>query len=312
MKKKINSLTIIILLALIIIYVFTNSKNITTAIFESYELFLKNIFPSLFPMFIISYILVEIKIPEVLGNIFKKPFYKLFKTKKEASFVFFMSMLTGFPSSAKYIESLMNKNLIDEKDANKILQFTFFSNPLFIINTVGIMFLNNIKLGYIILISHITGNIITGLIFRNYNKKEELREENIRQSIRELIIKINTTKFFNVLLNAIKDALSTMILIFGILVTFQIIITMMPKSTIIKGLIEMTIGLKYTSLITNTNLKIILSTFFLSFGGLCIHTQIMNILNKKRVKYLPFLSARIIHGITSSIIAIVITLIWDA
>lgn len=312
MKKKINSLTIIILLALIIIYVFTNSKNITTAIFESYELFLKNIFPSLFPMFIISYILVEIKIPEVLGNIFKKPFYKLFKTKKEASFVFFMSMLTGFPSSAKYIESLMNKNLIDEKDANKILQFTFFSNPLFIINTVGIMFLNNIKLGYIILISHITGNIITGLIFRNYNKKEELREENIRQSIRELIIKINTTKFFNVLLNAIKDALSTMILIFGILVTFQIIITMMPKSTIIKGLIEMTIGLKYTSLITNTNLKLILSTFFLSFGGLCIHTQIMNILNKKRVKYLPFLLARIIHGITSSILAIAITLIWGA
>lgn len=310
MKKKINSLTIIILLALIIIYVFTNSKNITTAIFESYELFLKNIFPSLFPMFIISYILVEIKIPEVLGNIFKKPFYKLFKTKKEASFVFFMSMLTGFPSSAKYIESLMNKNLIDEKDANKILQFTFFSNPLFIINTVGIMFLNNIKLGYIILISHITGNIITGLIFRNYNKKEELKEENIRQSIRELIIKINTTKFFNVLLNAIKDALSTMILIFGILVTFQIIITMMPKSTIIKGLIEMTIGLKYTSLITNTNLKLILSTFFLSFGGLCIHTQIMNILNKKRVKYLPFLLARIIHGITSSILAIAITLIW--
>ena len=310
MKKKINSLTIIILLALIIIYVFTNSKNITTAIFESYELFLKNIFPSLFPMFIISYILVEIKIPEVLGNIFKKPFYKLFKTKKEASFVFFMSMLTGFPSSAKYIESLMNKNLLDEKDANKILQFTFFSNPLFIINTVGIMFLNNIKLGYIILISHITGNIITGLIFRNYNKKEELKEENIRQSIRELIIKINTTKFFNVLLNAIKDALSTMILIFGILVTFQIIITMMPKSTIIKGLIEMTIGLKYTSLITNTNLKLILSTFFLSFGGLCIHTQIMNILNKKRVKYLPFLLARIIHGITSSILAIVITLIW--
>ena len=312
MKKKINSLTIIILLALITIYVFTNSKNITTAIFESYELFLKNIFPSLFPMFIISYILVEIKIPEVLGNIFKKPFYKLFKTKKEASFVFFMSMLTGFPSSAKYIESLMNKNLIDEKDANKILQFTFFSNPLFIINTVGIMFLNNIKLGYIILISHITGNIITGLIFRNYNKKEELREENIRQSIRELIIKINTTKFFNVLLNAIKDALSTMILIFGILVTFQIIITMMPKSTIIKGLIEMTIGLKYTSLITNTNLKLILSTFFLSFGGLCIHTQIMNILNKKRVKYLPFLLARIIHGITSSILAIAITLIWGA
>ena len=310
MKKKINSLTIIILLALIIIYVFTNSKNITTAIFESYELFLKNIFPSLFPMFIISYILVEIKIPEVLGNIFKKPFYKLFKTKKEASFVFFMSMLTGFPSSAKYIESLMNKNLLDEKDANKILQFTFFSNPLFIINTVGIMFLNNIKLGYIILISHINGNIITGLIFRNYNKKEELKEENIRQSIRELIIKINTTKFFNVLLNAIKDALSTMILIFGILVTFQIIITMMPKSTIIKGLIEMTIGLKYTSLITNTNLKLILSTFFLSFGGLCIHTQIMNILNKKRVKYLPFLLARIIHGITSSILAIVITLIW--
>ena len=121
-------------------------------------------------MFIISYILVEIGIPEFLCSIFYKFFNKLFLVKSDASFVFFMSMLTGFPSSAKYIDMLIEKNRIDSHDASKILIFTFFSNPLFIVNTVGIMFLGNINLGFIILVSHITGNILVGLLFRNYNK----------------------------------------------------------------------------------------------------------------------------------------------
>ena len=311
MKKKIYSLIVLFCLSFVIFFIFTNSSIINDSIFFSYELFIKNIFPSLFPMFIISYILVEIGIPEFLCSIFHKFFNKLFLVKSDASFVFFMSMLTGFPSSAKYIDMLIEKNRIDSHDASKILIFTFFSNPLFIVNTVGIMFLNNINLGFIILVSHITGNILVGLLFRNYNKTNSTDIIDARKGIKVLINKINTTSFFSVFLNSIKDAINTMILIFGIIVTFQIIISILPCNMFFKGIIEMTTGLRLISIYDNLYFKVFLSTFFISFGGLCIHTQIMNILNKKRVRYLPFLFARIIHGIISAVMSIILCLLMD-
>ena len=102
-----------------------------------------------------------------------------------------------------------------------------------------------------------------------------------------------------------------MILIFGIIVTFQIIIGILPCNVFIKGVIEMTTGLRAISFYDDLYLKVFLSTFFISFGGFSVHTQIMNILNKKRVKYLPFLLARIIHGVISALIAIVLFHLMD-
>lgn len=311
MKKKIYPLLYITIIIFIIINIFVNSKIVNEAINLSINMFIANIFPSLFPMFLISSMLVDISLPQVLGNIFK-PLTKVFKIKKEGTFVFFMSMFTGFPSSAKYINDLMDQKLINEEDATKLLTFTFFSNPLFIINTVGIMFLNNKKIGFLILLSHIITNIILGLLFRNYKLFQEKNTiSNFKSSIKELSSNINNTNLFDVILNSIKKSLSTLIMIFGIITFFLILISIINKNldinifykSIISGIFEMTTGLKMISnLNIGINIKAILSCFLISFGGLSVHAQIMNILNKKKVKYLPFLIARIIHAFLSSFI----------
>ena len=311
MKKKLYSFTIIITLLITIINIFLNSNTLNQTITFSSNLFLKNIMPSLFPMFIISSILVEIDIPKVLGNIFKKPMNILFKTKGEGAFIFFMSMITGFPSSAKYINDLLNKKQINTKDAQKILMFSFFSNPLFIINTVGIMFLKSQKIGIMLLISHILGNIIIGIIFKNYNQTKNIPNTKIN-NLKYLNTKINNTNLFKVLITSIKTSIETLINIFGIITFFLIIINILFKTKNIItipliGILEMTSGLKYLSLSNiDYNIKVLLSMFLISFGGFSVHFQIMSILHKKKVKYLPFLISRIIHGIISVLILITI------
>lgn len=311
MKKKLYSFTIIITLLITIINIFLNSNTLNQTITFSSNLFLKNIMPSLFPMFIISSILVEIDIPKVLGNIFKKPMNILFKTKGEGAFIFFMSMITGFPSSAKYINDLLNKKQINTKDAQKILMFSFFSNPLFIINTVGIMFLKSQKIGIMLLISHILGNIIIGIIFKNYNQTKSIPNTKIN-NLKYLNTKINNTNLFKVLITSIKTSIETLINIFGIITFFLIIINILFKTKNIItipliGILEMTSGLKYLSISNiDYNIKVLLSMFLISFGGFSVHFQIMSILHKKKVKYLPFLISRIIHGIISVLILIII------
>lgn len=309
MKKKFKSLTIISILFILIILIFKNSSKTSETIIFSSNLFIKNVFPSLFPMFIISYVLVGINFPVFLGNLFCKITTKLFKTKKEASFVFFMSMITGFPSNAKNINDLIEKKLISKDEGEKILMFTFFSNPLFIVNTIGGIFLNNIRYGYLILISHILGNIIIGLLFRNYKQSIDNNKINIKNSLKILNEDINNTNIFKIFFNAIKDGLSTLLNIYGIITTFLIIISLFNinydniYTSFLIGIIEMTSGLKFISL-SNSNMisKILLSCFIISFGGLSVHTQIMNILEDKKIKYLPFFITRILHGIISVII----------
>ena len=306
MKKNIYSLTVLISIAILTINIFTKSKQLTSIIIFSINLFIKNIFPTLFPMFIISHLLVEIGIPEFLGSKFNKLFIHLFKTTPYSSFVFFMSLITGFPSSAKYVNDLIEKNKINNNEAEKILKFTFFSNPLFIINTIGISFLHNKKIGLYILISHILGNIITGIIL---NKKDKIYKEIKLFTYRDLIEKTNDSSIIKTLLTAIKNSLDILINIFG-LITFSLIVSNItinnPNNYIkvlITGLIEMTTGLKYLSTLSIPfKLKVLTSTLFISFGGLSIHAQIINILKEKKVKYLPFLISRIIHSIISSII----------
>ncbi len=317
MKRNFKSFVVIFILFIFITLLFRNSTNISDVIIFSSNLFIKNVFPSLFPMFIISYILIEIGFPIFLGNIFNKITSKLFKVKKEASFVFFISLISGFPSSAKSINDLINKDLISDYDGEKILLFTFFSNPLFIINTIGNSYLGNVRYGYLILISHILGNIIIGLIFRNY--KSYYNDNNnisIRDNIKLFNNNINKANIFKVFFKGIKEGISTLFNVYAVITTFLIIVSLFSinssniYNSIIIGFFEITSGLKFISFSKcNMYIKLLFSCFFVSFGGLSVHTQIMNILEDKKIKYLPFLIARFLHGIISVIILFIILLI---
>ena len=73
----------------------------------------------------------------------------------------------------------------------------------------------------------------------------------------------------------------------------------------------MTQGLKY---IGNLNIplktKTIISTFLLSFGGFSSHMQVMSILSDTKIKYLPFLAARLLHAAMAGIMVYLLFDIW--
>ena len=60
MKKRLYSFTILFSLCILLICIFTKSSALLDIVNFSVNLFINNIFPSLFPMFVIGGILVEI------------------------------------------------------------------------------------------------------------------------------------------------------------------------------------------------------------------------------------------------------------
>lgn len=285
MKNKLTKLTIIFFFILI----FIKKDIMYYTIYNTVILWFKNIVPNLLPMFIITSLIIESNLIINICNIFGKLFNKIFKCSNYGIFIYFLSLFTGSPSNAKYINDLANNNLISNTLSDKLLIFTSNYNILLIYSLLTLYLNKSISIKIIITI--IISNIIVGLIFRNINYID-LKTNYIKR-------KINISKI-------IKDTLDTLLMILGTLIFFNIIINLLPiknmlLKNILNGFLEITTGLKGLEYLDiSTNIKILLSTVYLSFGGLSIHTQIKSILPD--TNYTLFFKSRLYAVIISIIL----------
>ncbi len=306
--KKISLNTIIILITtIILINILLNRELIFNTISFSLNIWVKNIIPSLFPIFVLSDILINYNIVKYIPTFLKKAFSKIFNTNENCIIIFLLSMLSGFPSSARNTKNMYQKGIITKKEAEHILIFTHFSNPLFILGTVAIFFLNNKKYGLIILISHYLSNIILGIIIRSKSSYSPSNNYNTFSP--------NNQNFGIVLSKSIKSSIDTLLMILGTLTCFLILSTLIIhnlnlgayNSMLTKGLLEITMGLKDLSILNIPDIyKVVISSIFLSFGGLSVHMQIISELSDTDISYKPFIIGRIFHAIISGIISILL------
>lgn len=322
MRKIINSVVIIIILVFIGSQILVESSSILKSVSFSFGIWKNNIFPSLFPFFVLSELLIHYGLVELLGELFKPLMNFVFKTKGHCAFIFIMSIISGIPANAKYVKELYLSGLIDENEGSKILMFTHFSNPLFILGTVSITFLNNKEVGLLILLCHYITNLFIGIMFRNYYKTlEKPSKVSLKTAILNMHEKrISSNKSFgSVLTNSLINSMNTLLLILGVVTFFLIITTIIDKNinlnnyyqSILNGFFEMTQGLKYISILDiPLKMKAVLCTMIISFGGLSSHMQVMSILSDTKIKYLPFLTARVIHALISSVLVYLICDIW--
>lgn len=322
MSKKILTFIITLIILIIGIEIILKSEYVMKSVSFSLSLWKDNIFPSLFPFFVISNLLINFGFASFLGELLKPFMYKIFRLKGEASFVIVMSMLSGFPSSAKYIRELYDKEIINEHEASKLLTFTHFSNPLFILGTISIMFLNNKEVGLLILICHYISNLFISLIFRNYYvSKKDTSKVSLRKALNLMYEKrMESGKSFGLMIsNAITSSINTSLFILGTISMFLIITTIIDQNinlnpynqSILNGVLEMTQGLKHISMLPiPLENKTILSTMFISFGGLSVHMQTIGLISDTKIKYLPYLIARILHASISGILVYILFEYW--
>jgi len=301
MKKYFN-ISVVAITLFFLIELLINKELVFSTISFSLDMWVKNLIPSLFPFFIISDILITYEFVNYIPKNIINFFSYIFNIKKECVLIFFLSMLSGFPSNAKNIRKLYDLNIINEKEASHMLMFTHFSNPLFILGTLSIFFLNNKSLGIIILLSHYISNVIIGIVFRNFNI---ISKNNVPQKEKNL-------NFGPVFIYSIKSAIDTLLLILGTLSCFLVISSIIinrfnfnnVNSLLIKSILEITMGLKELSLFNLNDLtKVMLSSSILSFGGLSVHMQVISQLIDTNISYKKFLIGRIYQTVISFVLS---------
>lgn len=322
MKKIITSITIMFVLLLLSYQILAESSIVMSSVLRGIDIWKNNVFPSLFPFFVLSNFLINYGFVELISEFLKPIMNKLFRVSSKGSFVFVLSLISGFPSSAKYIKELYLENELSEKDATKLLTFTHFSNPLFIVGTLSTLFLNNIHVSSLIIFCHYISNLIIGISIRNINPTDEKNSKiSIKNAILNMHIKriSNSKKLGQIIAETLLNTINTLIIILGIITTFIVITTVLDHhltvsplmNSIISSFLEITGGLKQIGELDITlKLKCILSTMVLSFGGLSVHIQISSIIGDAKIKYVPFLIARIIHTLLSGLLVLILFDYW--
>lgn len=285
---------------ILILFIF-NLDIIITSVLDSSYLFFNNIFVSTFPFIILSKILIYFDYHLFLSNTIGKALSKIFNIDKNSSIVVILSMLTSEPSNSIYLKNLLDNNIINENEANKVLAFTYFPSIAFIIGTIGIKLHDNVNIGIVLLLSNYLCNILIGLYLRKYKYDNE-----------NIIINQNKESFFTMIKNSIIESFNTSMIILGNIIIFTIIINLLNKyiylgesiRAILSGILELTNGINNTSLLNIDNIfKITLSCFILNFSGLSIIMQSKSILSNYKINIKKILTIKLVFSlITSGII----------
>lgn len=288
MKKNSKSSLILIFLIIILTLLIINSKTLTSTIISYTKLFFLNLFPTSFILFTFSSLLINYNLIEKLT--------KLFKRNSASLYIILMSIISGFPSGSKYTKELYKKKYLSSKTASRLLMFTHFPNPLFILGPVSLLIKNN-ALTFKLLISIYLANILLFLFFPPKNNQMPLQSN-------------ETASFSTNLNNAISSALKTLILIYGTSLFFYLISYLINNSiptnlylyVLINGFFDLTKGIFSTSIINSSIIKSYFILLFLSLGSISIHMQIKSILSDTSLNYKFFLFGRLLGTILSLII----------
>lgn len=287
----------LLILTILTLFLFKYNVIIQESILEACEVFITKLFPSLFPMMILTDCFLYFGLPNFLVKLLGKPFQKCFHTSSYGVYAFFISCFSGTPTNAYTMKNLVNQNYMNEEEASHLLFFTFFSNPLFLYTMLNFIFPGDIATTLKLLFLPYLVNILLGIFSKPHSVSNTLLTSKEQPS------------FGVALTRSIKNAMNTLLMILGTVSIFFVLNAIInPKHIpIISGLLEISQGLN--SLIgVDYSLKIkeIITILIMSFGGLSIHLQIKGILSDTNISYASFLKGRIYQTLISVLIVLLI------
>lgn len=300
------------------------------------------VFPSLLPFFIVSELLIGFGVVNLIGVLFEPLMRPLFRVPGTGGFVWAMGLASGYPAGAKLTARLRKNNELTKIEAERLVSFTNFSNPLFIFAAVAVGFFHNKELGIVLALCHYLGNFCVGLVMRFYGREDnpnppddKKTELSIRKAFRVLHHeRMKDNRPLGQLLgDAVHSSVSTLLMIGGFIILFSVVskvfsiihitdvlagilgvllsVLQLPpqlSEPVVAGFFEITLGSRVASEIgVSLFFQVVAASFVLSFSGFSVQAQVASILADTDIRFKPFFLARCMHGVFA---ACFVFLLW--
>jgi sporulation integral membrane protein YlbJ len=291
------------------------------------EIFLSNVFPSLFPFILFTEITLKTEIISEIAH-YLSFIPKIFKLPSNCTMPILLGFLCGFPSGAKAVDTMLHNKQINRNEALILISFVNNCSPIFILTTVGIAMMNNITIGVILLIAHFSSSVLIGIFYSRLYSYNIIHEKNtflnsytqnmFKSNKKEDNLYPNMTKF-EIIQKSILNSFITLAFILSFMIIFNLIAdityTCLNNSVFIKntyildtlsGLFEVTAGVKKISNYPDYFNNILIISFLLGFSGLSIIFQIKSCLKNLNISLKKLIVFKLSHGILSISIAYIL------
>lgn len=281
---KIKNYILLFAVLLIAVILVTFSPSAKSGALEGLALSQNTVIPSLLPLLIIFSFIMKSPCCDLLSKSFGVISQKLFRLPRVTFPAVLFGLIGGYPTGALMTLQLLENDNIDKKQARCLLRFNMCGGCGFIITAVGSAVYGSTKIGGILFLSNVMSAVTVGILhsFKNRREQDCFYSYNDGVSLGDAL---NSATFSAV--NAVLN-ITAYIMLFS---AINEILNVPPR---ILPIMEITNGV-----CTGEKIPLPILSALLSFGGICIHLQILPVMLKAKMSYFDFLLFRIINAVLS-------------
>lgn len=300
---------------------------------DGMDLFFRVVFPSLFPFFVLSDIMLGLGVVHFIGVLFTPLMRPLFNVPGEGAFALSMGLAAGYPMDAVITARFRRQNMCTRVEGERLLAFTNTADPLFIWGAVAAGMFAMPGIGHVMALAHYLGALAVGLLFRFYGmgSSEPSSPERVRhgsifgRAVRALTDarREDGRHFGQMMGDAVNESVKTLLMICGFIMLFSTVVkiieavglyrfvawpfeALLPAvgidtalvPSLVAGLFEIDLGAVAAAGATAPLVqKIAIAGAIIAWSGLSVHAQVASVLTGTDIRMGPYALARVLHAV---------------
>lgn len=277
--------------------------------------------PSLFPFFVLSFLVVELGLSRYPGKLLEGIMFPLFRISGAGASALVLGLVGGYPVGARTAVSLYQSGQCSKAETERLLAFCNNAGPAFILSVVGSGLLGSVKLGLILYGIHAAASLLVGFLFRFYGTVHAPCKRTPVPVIQAVSF---STAFTCSVTSAFHSALNlcAFVLFFSILIRIlhmsgaisaalgalsqlfsPISLTLPFAPLLLPGFLEISSGISALSGAEPLSCQMILAAFMLGWAGLSVHCQVLSFLVDSGLSPRFYFAGKLLHGCISAVLA---------
>ena len=294
------------------------------------------VFPALLPFFIGSEILMGLGVVHFLGVLLEPLMRPVFNVPGTGSFVMAMGLASGFPIGSILSARLRREGLCSKAEGERLMSFTNTADPLYMAGPEAVGMFGRPEIAFIIATAHYLSSIATGFLMRFYGKDRSVIGDTgiqgniISRGLNALYLarRKDGRPIGQLMGDAIRSAVNSMLLIGGFIILFSVIIRMLTivgatdflgniafkflrplgldrrlLPALISGFFEIDLGCELAGEaagVVPLLQAVIVTGAIIGWSGLSVHAQVASIISDTDMKIKPFILARCAHAVLAA------------
>lgn len=285
----------------------------------------KIVFPALLPYLVFVRLFTDSGAITWFARLLQPLMRTAFRLPGAGSRALASGLIAGWPAGADTVMRLVKERQLTVHEAERLLALSHSVNPVVAVHVIAVGLLNNVKLGWFLLTVHIASLWCTGIFLRIRSHRHESIKGGSTTEPPRLQAQQESVGFGKRLGDAVLDSIQMLLKIGGTIMIFSVLITvaelafeqtwalfgislpMVQKAFVplISAVSEIHWGAYQLSQfhpIAPLSLAIVLSAM-LAWSGMSAHLQVQSIVRDSGMRYLKFVSFRLVHAAFAAAIA---------